>query len=110
MDLVSAGRRDDGQVSLFDASEHRRVGRVEQLVAGAVTAAELDPRDLGAAALAVELARAVDVASTKRDPYGVAAAARELRECLSRLRLDPTARGDGLAGQAADFLAGLGAT
>lgn len=77
--------------------------RVERAVRASTEAAQLDTRDAAAAALAAELGRAVDVASMRNDPYGVAAAARELREQLTRLRLDPAARGD----NAHDFAAWL---
>lgn len=73
----------------------RPVRHVERAVAASVEAAQLDDRDKGLAALAVETARAVDVASRRLDPYGVAAAARELRETLIRLRLDPVSRDGG---------------
>lgn len=77
--------------------------RVEQAVAASVAAATLDAKDAGAAALAVELARAVDVASMRNDPYGIAQAATPLREQLIRLKLDPASRGD----TANDFAAWL---
>lgn len=92
--------------------ERRPVGRVEQLVARAIDAAVeadvLDPAlDQGAAALAVSLARAVDLGA--RDPYAVAAAGRELSALLARLRLDPESRdpergAGGVAGEAARWL------
>lgn len=72
-------------------------GRVELGFTSAVEAAQeaeaLERTDSGMAALAVELGRAVDVASRAMDVRGVAVAAKELREVASRLRLDPTARG-----------------
>jgi hypothetical protein len=89
----------------------RHAGRVEQLVARAITAGVEagvvdDQLDQGAAALAVSLARAVDLGA--RDPYAVAAAGRELSALLARLRLDPEARDrDGagnVAGEAARWL------
>lgn len=77
------------------AAGRRPVGRVEQLVADAITAGvdagHVDAKlDAGAAGLAVSLARAVDLGA--RDPYAVAAAGRELSALLARLRLDPESR------------------
>jgi hypothetical protein len=71
-----------------------RSGRVEAAVRESVEAAKLPALDRGAAALAVELARAVDLGSIRHDPYAVAQAAGPLREQLMRLRLDPAARQD----------------
>lgn len=68
--------------------------KVEQAVIDATAAAELSPKDAAAAALAVALGRAVDVALVRNDPYGVAQAANPLREQLIRLKLDPASRGD----------------
>lgn len=72
-------------------------GRVELGFTAAVHAARdaqaLEPTDDGLAALAVELGRAVDVASRAMDVRGVATAAKELREVAARLRMDPTSRG-----------------
>lgn len=73
-------------------------GPVEKAVAASVRSAGLDPSDFGAALVAVSLARAMDRAAGERKPaYAVAAVARELREQLARLKLDPAARdgGDG---------------
>lgn len=82
---------------LFDVAQlrpARPAGRVETATLAAVDAAQLDARDAAAAALAVELARAVDLAALGRSPtYAVSTAARELRECLTRLQLDPASRG-----------------
>lgn len=69
-----------------------RPGHTQEQVQKAIKAAALDDRDLGMAALAEACARAVDLAHGRRDPYAVAAAARELRETLMRLKLDPVAR------------------
>lgn len=80
------------RLDLGAADLYGKPRRVEAAVAQAVEAARLDARDVAAAALAVELGRSVDVASGRRDPYGVATAARELRETLARLGLDPAAR------------------
>lgn len=81
-------------LDLGGADLYGRVRRVEQAVADSIEAANLDDRDKGAAALARELARAVDVASGRNDPYGVAQAANPLREQLARLNLDPASRED----------------
>lgn len=89
---MSADKGEQGALDLGGADLYGRVRRVEQATAEAVAAARLDDVDKAGAALAVELARAVDVASGRKDPYGVATAARELRETLTRLRLDPASR------------------
>ena len=81
-----------GALDLGAADLYGKPRRVEQATQAAVESARLDDRDKAAAALAVELGRAVDVAATRKDPYGVATAARELREPLTRLRLDPASR------------------
>lgn len=83
------------------------LGYVGKAVQASVEAAALDSRDKGAGALAVACARAVDTAQRRGDPYAVAAAARELRETLIRLRLDPVARLGNDAGQLQTWLAGL---
>lgn len=98
-----------GQAELIGRGDvDRPVRRVEAAVARAVDAANLDDRDLGMAALAVECGTAVDVASRRLDPYGVAAAARELRETLVRLKLDPVSR-DGTGDDLEALLAQLSA-
>lgn len=99
-----------GQESLLDEAsteQLRHVGRVEEAVARSVAAAALAAVDEGAGALAIEAARAVDLASHRRDPYGVAAAARELREQLARVLLDPASRQGGPSGDVEAFLAEL---
>lgn len=78
-------------------------GRVQAAVQESIAAANLAALDRGAGALAVELARAVDVGSRRRDPFAVAQAAGPLREQLIRLKLDPAARQD----SAHDFAAWL---
>lgn len=100
----------NGQGALLDPADvDRPVRRVEGAVQGAVeSAGHLADVDRGMAALAVELGRAIDTASRRLDPYGVAAAARELRETLVRLQLDPVSRADAADGQLADLLADLG--
>lgn len=84
----------EGTLDLGDANLYGKPRRVEQGVIRATAAAELGDLDAAGVALARELARACDVASVRQDPYGVATAGRELRECLIRLKLDPTARGE----------------
>lgn len=85
-----------------------RIGPTEAAVRRALAGAQLDDRDHGAAELAAQCARAVDVAqNVRRDPYGVAAAGRELREQLIRLRLDPAARLGNDAGELTGWLAKL---
>lgn len=99
-----------GQDSLLDEStteQLRHVGRVEAAVSRSVAAARLAAVDEGAGALAIEAARAVDLASHRRDPYGVAAAARELREQLARVLLDPASRQGGPGADVEAFLAEL---
>lgn len=102
-----------GQDTLDLGPVERLVGRVERAFTAAVDAGRRDGTiadvDGGLAALAVELARGVDVASRKSDPYGVAAAGRELREVASRLKLDPTSRGGANDDGLAEFLRGLSA-
>lgn len=99
---------DDGALFGADDVPAGRTGALERAVRAAVTAACLDDRDKGAGELAAQMARAVDVAANvRRDPYGVAAAGRELRECLIRLRLDPVARLGNDAGGLQTWLDGL---
>lgn len=82
----------DETLDLGGADLYGKPRRVERATEEALEAASLSPLDKAAGAVARELARAVDVASGRRDPYGVATAARELREQLIRLRLDPMSR------------------
>lgn len=93
-DERAASAGDDALFGVEDqALNAGRMGATEAAVRRSLTAAALDERDKGGAELAAQLARAVDVAQTVRhDPYGVATAGRELREQLTRLRLDPVAR------------------
>lgn len=71
---------------------------------------QLEPAAEPYAALAVELARAVDVAADKRTPGGVAQASRELRDVLAQLGLTPRPKpaGGDSGDSFADFVAGLG--
>ena len=100
----------DDQPALI-AGPRRRKRRVELATEKAIRAAGLEATDAAAAALAKTLARAVDDASESKDgradPYGIAAAARELREVLGRLQLDPASRGPGLTDDLAAALADL---
>lgn len=93
--------------------ERREQLRVERAVGDAIRTGQrtglVDTKtDAGLAALARELGRAVDVASSiKKDPYGTAAVSRELREVLSKLGLTPAARNLGATDAAAAFLESL---
>lgn len=88
-----------------------RAGAVRTAVVAAVEAAQLDDRDQGTGALAIACAAAVDLAlTTRRDPYAVASAARELRETLTRLRMDPVSREGNDAGDVQSWLDKLGAS
>jgi hypothetical protein len=102
MDLVSNDdprRPGAGQDTLLgDGDVRRPIGSVEAAVRRSVEAAGLPASDEGAGALATACAKAVDVGNRRLDPYAVAAAARELREQLIRLRLDPASRDDGSGG------------
>jgi len=98
---------DDALFSTDDVPQGQ-VGATERAVRAACKAAALDERDRGAAELAAQLARAVDVGSrVRRDPYAVAAAGRELAAVLQRLRLDPTARAGNDASDIETFLQSL---
>lgn len=102
--------QDDGALFGADAVRDQIIGPTERAVRKSLQAASLDTRDEGAAELAAQLARSVDVASNvRRDPYAVAAAARELQTALAALRLTPVARLGNDAGDVQTFLAGLGA-
>lgn len=99
-----------GQASLLDAGETeqlRRWGTVEQAMRRSIAAATLEPADEGLGAGAIAAARAVDVASARSDPYGVAQALRELRETCARLRLDPVSRDGAPTGDVERFLRDL---
>lgn len=100
----------DAQLPIEGANLYGKPRRVEAALRAAVEAADLDDVDAGGGALAVELARAVDVASGRQDPYGVAAAARELREQLTRLGMDPASRKDGTPNGGVNWLDMLGPT
>lgn len=96
---MAKARKSEQQALDFGAGTRRAVGRVERRVAAAIATAKrgkhLEDRDDGLCVLAVELARTVDECSMTTDrpqPYALAGASRELRECLTRLRLDPSQR------------------
>lgn len=103
------GQADESLPGMGDVAATQPVGYLQRKVQEAIKAAELDARDQGMGALAEACARAVDLAHYRRDPYAVAAAARELRETLVRLRMDPVSRMGNDAGQVEKWLEGLGA-
>lgn len=97
VDVVAAA--DGAQLALYGrAPTQAPAGRCELLVKSSVDAANLDARDHGAACVAVELARALDHAARRADVWAAAAVARELREQLTRLQLDPLSRDGASAG------------
>lgn len=90
-------RDDDGQAVLF-ALPDPRAGRHERSVNQAIRRGQRDgvidaALDGGLSSLARGLARVADVAEQQKNPWAMAAVARELRETLTRLRLDPASRG-----------------
>ena len=102
--------RDEALPGLDNPHAGTPPGWLQAKVTEAVAAAQLDDRDKGMAGLAIACARAVDLAQGRGDPYAVASAARELRETLVRLRMDPASRMGNDAGNVEAWLAGLGAT
>jgi hypothetical protein len=92
-------RRDGGdKPAVLFALPDPRAGRHERNVNQAIRRGQkdaiLDPvLDSGLASLARGLARAADTAEAAKNPWQIAAVARELRETLTLLRLTPTARG-----------------
>ena len=90
--------RSDEQLPLPLPGSRRPIGRVEQATSRAIRAAqradEIGALHAGAAALARSLARGVDEAEAKRDPWARAACSRELRETLAALGLDRASRGE----------------
>ena len=89
---------------------------VEHAIAAAQDAGELAAADVAMIAVALKVARALDLCDVAGDTRGVVSAARELQNLLTQLGLSPARRApapepprkatdDGLAG----FLAGLGA-
>lgn len=110
--MPAANARVTTQGDLFDgdpAVGRGKSGRLERKVAATIRQAKADGflgvYDEGMAQLAIDFARACDVAARiggPNLPYAMQAAGRELRETLTRLRLDPTTRGAG--GDAIDRL------
>lgn len=96
---MSRGRGPGGTEPLPFVVASRDPGRVEQAVTGTIDQARaddlLEDLDAGIAQLAIAAAQAVDLALGARDPYAFSQPARELRETLARLKLDPIARGTG---------------
>ena len=111
MSAGKAGEQHDDALPGLDttAQLQGQPGYLQTQVTQAVNAAALDDRDKGMGALAVACARAVDLAHYRRDPYAVASAARELRETLVRLRMDPASRMGQDAGGVEAWLQQLGA-
>lgn len=104
-----------GQLSIVDGRVRRRKGRVEVATDKAIAAGHRDQSidvrlDAAAAALARELAAAVDVAARKQDVWAVAQSGRQLSEQLIRLGLDPRARHTGPSDAVADALRELAQT
>lgn len=98
--MDAKGRRDDGQGALdLSGLDDGPAFMVEQAVRRSLRAAAdanlVGELDAAAGALAAGCARAIDFGLKRRDPYAVAAAARELRETLVRLKLDPASRDTG---------------
>lgn len=94
----------------MEAAPVGRAGYTQSAVKAAVEASSLDDRDTAMAALAEACGRAVDLGHARGDVYAVTAAARELRETLIRLRMDPVSRLGNDAAQVEGFLAALGPT
>jgi hypothetical protein len=89
---------DGGDPPVLFALPDPRAGRHERSVNQAIRRGQREAiidatLDSGLASLARGLARAADVAESAKNPWAVAAVARELRETLIRLRLDPASRG-----------------
>ena len=98
--MTTTNRRDDGQGMLDVGSlDNGPASMVEQAVRRSLKAAAdaklVGELDAAVGALAAGCARAVDHGLKRHDPYAVAAAARELRETLVRLKLDPLSRDTG---------------
>lgn len=98
--MGASERRDDGQgmldVGTLDNGPAAMVeGAVRRSLRAAADAGLVGELDAAAGALAAGCARAVDHGLKRHDPYAVAAAARELRETLVRLKLDPLSRDGG---------------
>jgi hypothetical protein len=100
---VSGKQQHGGQEPLdLPVEQGRPVGSVESAVRAAITAGQLEARDGGAAESAAALARGMDLALGRRDPYAVAAVGKPLGEALARLQLDPVSRDGGKPTGSAD--------
>jgi hypothetical protein len=77
---------------------------VDKAVAAARAAGLIDAKDEAAVTAARALARGVDMAETQRDLWALATLARELRQQLERLRLDPASRGTNTGDELAELL------
>jgi hypothetical protein len=98
--MAGSERRDDGQGALdltgLDSGPAFMVeAAVRRSLKAASEAGLVGELDAAVGALAAGCARAVDHGLKRHDPYAVAAAARELRETLVRLKLDPLSRDTG---------------
>lgn len=101
-DAAGDARLNGQQPSLFEQHEAGSAPArlVERAVRASVDAAFAGPDPVlstvhqGLAASAIVCARAMDVASSRSDPYGVAAAAQRLQEALVTLGLVPKATDD----------------
>lgn len=101
---------------LTPTGERRQVGRVERRTYAAIRTARergvIDSLEDPLAATALALARAIDFSETKKpNPFGVVAAARELREVMAVLQFaKPKPAGGEPAGdgELERFLEGLG--
>ena len=96
--MAERGTQDQLELEEFTGADSRRPqGRVERAVRAAVKAAadagELGAIDGGAAEAAAALARGLDLAVGRADPYAVAAMGKPVTEALARLHLDPASRG-----------------
>jgi hypothetical protein len=104
-------RRGNAQDPLFDLARSKRTERaVDTAVRAAQQAGLLDSKlDAGITVTARVLARAIDqLVADGGDRWLLPRLTGELRDTLSRMRLDPSARG-GDRDELANFLAGLAA-
>lgn len=113
--MVNKRRPTDGTEPLFVETGSTGIGPMQRAVLDVLELARAGDKptlvdlDAGLAQLAVEAARAVDLAIGSRDPYAFSQPARELRELLAQLKLDPASRGGAASRDPfEDFLADLG--
>lgn len=99
--------RDDGLFNLPAPKKGRVEAGLDRAIIAARAAKGLTDVDAAIVTLARAQARGVDAAEGARDTWALAAIGRELRETLTRMRLDPASRGAGVDGLA-EFLAALG--